>query len=40
MGIVGVWWGLCAGLTAVAILLLFRFNRLSKTEIVPIVRRA
>jgi MATE family multidrug resistance protein len=38
MGIVGLWWGLCAGLTAVAILLLFRFNRLSKTEIVPIVR--
>jgi MATE family multidrug resistance protein len=36
MGIVGLWWGLCAGLTAVAILLLFRFNRLSKKEIVPI----
>jgi MATE family multidrug resistance protein len=36
MGIVGLWWGLCAGLTAVAILLLFRFNRLSKTTIVPI----
>ena len=40
MGIVGLWWGLCAGLTAVAILLLFRFNRLSKTAIVPILRRA
>jgi multidrug resistance protein, MATE family len=40
MGIVGLWWGLCAGLTAVAILLLFRFNRLSKTAIVPIARRA
>jgi len=39
MGIVGLWWGLCAGLTAVAILLLFRFNRLSKTAIVPIQRR-
>jgi len=39
MGIVGLWWGLCVGLTAVAIMLLFRFNRLSKTEIVPIVRR-
>jgi MATE family multidrug resistance protein len=38
MGIVGLWWGLCAGLTAVAILLLFRFNRLSKTTIVPITR--
>src|SRR5258706_10877435 len=30
MGVVGLWWGLCAGLTAVAILLLFRFDRLSK----------
>jgi MATE family multidrug resistance protein len=40
MGIVGLWWGLCAGLTAVAILLLFRFNRLSKTAIVPITREA
>jgi MATE family multidrug resistance protein len=40
MGIVGLWWGLCAGLTAVAILLLFRFNILSKTAIVPITRRA
>lgn len=40
MGIVGLWWGLCAGLTAVAVLLLFRFNRLSKRMIVPIARRA
>lgn len=39
MGIVGLWWGLCAGLTAVAALLLFRFNRLSKRAIVPIARR-
>ena len=38
-GVVGLWWGLCAGLTAVAILLLFRFNRLSKTAIVPILRQ-
>lgn len=38
MGIVGLWWGLCAGLTAVAVLLLFRFNRLSKRMIVPIAR--
>jgi MATE family multidrug resistance protein len=38
MGIVGLWWGLCAGLTAVAVLLLLRFNRLSKTAIVPITR--
>jgi multidrug resistance protein, MATE family len=40
MGIVGLWWGLCAGLTAVAILLLFRFNRLSKKAITPILRTA
>jgi MATE family multidrug resistance protein len=40
MGIVGLWWGLCAGLTAVAILLLLRFNTLSKTAIVPIARSA
>jgi MATE family multidrug resistance protein len=40
MGIVGLWWGLCAGLTAVAILLLLRFNALSKTTIVPIARSA
>jgi len=40
MGIVGLWWGLCAGLTAVAILLLFRFNRLSKKPIAPIPRTA
>lgn len=38
MGIVGLWWGLCAGLTAVAILLLTRFNQLSKREIAPITR--
>ena len=29
MGIVGLWWGLCAGLTAVAVLLFFRFEKLS-----------
>jgi MATE family multidrug resistance protein len=40
MGIVGLWWGLCAGLTAVAILLLLRFNGLSKRAIVPITRRS
>ena len=40
MGIAGLWWGLCAGLTAVAVLLVFRFNRLSKRAIVPITRRA
>jgi MATE family multidrug resistance protein len=40
MGIVGLWWGLCVGLTVVAVLLLLRFNRLSKSAIVPIMRRA
>ncbi|HEY0593040.1 MAG TPA: MATE family efflux transporter [Thermoanaerobaculia bacterium] len=35
-GIVGLWWGLCVGLTAVAVLLLARFWRLSSTEIAPI----
>jgi MATE family multidrug resistance protein len=38
MGVAGLWWGLCAGLTAVAVLLLTRFNRLSKRAIVPITR--
>jgi len=38
MGIAGLCWGLCAGLTAVAIMLLFRFNGLSKREIAPITR--
>ncbi len=36
MGIVGLWWGLCAGLTTVAILLFARFERLSSTTITPI----
>jgi MATE family multidrug resistance protein len=35
-GVVGLWWGLCAGLTAVALLLFFRFERLSRTAIEPI----
>ncbi len=38
MGVVGMWWGLCAGLIAVAILLFLRFDRLSSREIVPIGR--
>lgn len=29
LGVVGVWWGLCAGLTVVALLLLLRFARIS-----------
>ena len=36
MGIVGLWWGLCAGLTVVAVLLFVRFNRLSSRAIVPL----
>jgi MATE family multidrug resistance protein len=36
LGVIGLWWGLCAGLTAVAIALLTRFLRLSAREIVPL----
>lgn len=36
MGVVGIWWGLCAGLTAVAAVLLTRFLRMSAREIVPL----
>lgn len=36
LGIVGLWWGLCAGLTVVAVLLFMRFERLSRGEIAPI----
>ncbi|HEY0142902.1 MAG TPA: MATE family efflux transporter [Thermoanaerobaculia bacterium] len=36
MGIVGLWWGLCAGLTVVAVLLFIRFERLSRTAIAPL----
>lgn len=36
MGIVGLWWGLCAGLTVVAVLLFIRFEKLSKTAIRPL----
>ena len=39
MGIVGLWWGLCAGLTAVAVMLGVRFERLSRSEIVPVAER-
>ncbi|HKC58668.1 MAG TPA: MATE family efflux transporter [Myxococcales bacterium] len=37
-GVIGLWWGLCAGLTAVAVALLSRFLRLSKREIAPLER--
>lgn len=36
MGIVGMWWGLCAGLSVVAVLLFLRFRKLSAGEIVPL----
>lgn len=39
-GVVGLWWGLCAGLTVVAVLLVVRFERLSRTTIEPIHRGA
>jgi MATE family multidrug resistance protein len=35
-GVIGLWWGLCAGLTAVAVALLTRFLRLSSREIAPL----
>lgn len=36
MGIVGLWWGLCVGLTIVAVLLFVRFEKLSRGAIAPI----
>ena len=36
MGIVGLWWGLCAGLTVVAVLLFIRFERRSRGAIAPL----
>jgi MATE family multidrug resistance protein len=36
MGVLGIWWGLCAGLTAVAIALVWRFLRVSGQEILPL----
>jgi MATE family, multidrug efflux pump len=35
-GVVGIWWGLAAGLTAVAGALVWRFLRVSSREIVPL----
>ncbi len=35
-GVIGLWWGLCAGLTAVAVALLTRFVRISSREIAPL----
>jgi multidrug resistance protein, MATE family len=36
LGVVGMWWGLCAGLSVVAVLLLVRFERLAAKTIVPL----
>ncbi|MFN7971778.1 MAG: MATE family efflux transporter [Acidobacteriota bacterium] len=36
LGIQGLWWGLCAGLTAVAAALLVRFHSLSRRPIMPL----
>ena len=36
LGVVGLWWGLCAGLTVVAVLLFVRFERRSRGVIAPI----
>ena len=38
-GILGLWWGLCAGLSTVAASLFIRFWRLSLREIVPLEQR-
>jgi MATE family multidrug resistance protein len=35
-GVTGLWWGLCAGLSAVAVALLLRFLRISSREIAPL----
>jgi MATE family multidrug resistance protein len=35
-GVTGLWWGLCAGLTAVAVALLSRFLQLSSRDIAPL----
>lgn len=36
LGVVGLWWGLCVGLTIVAVLLFVRFERRSRALIEPI----
>ena len=40
LGVTGLWWGLCAGLCAVAAALLVRFLRLSSRDIVPLAAPA
>jgi multidrug resistance protein, MATE family len=39
LGVVGLWWGLCAGLSAVALALLARFLRLSARDIRPVAEQ-
>jgi MATE family multidrug resistance protein len=36
LGVVGIWWGLCAGLTAVALALFWRFERQSSGTLQPL----
>ena len=36
MGVIGLWWGICAGLTAVAVTLFARFALISRREIRPL----
>jgi MATE family multidrug resistance protein len=36
LGILGIWWGLCAGLISVALALLWRFHRLSSGTLRPL----
>jgi MATE family multidrug resistance protein len=40
LGIVGIWWGLCAGLTAVALGLFWRFERVSAGTIHPLEQQS
>jgi MATE family multidrug resistance protein len=40
LGVIGLWWGFVAGLSAVAAALLARFLRVSASEIVPLADRA
>lgn len=39
MGIVGLWWGLCAGLAAVAVMLIYRVEKITSAPIVPVSER-
>ena len=36
LGVVGIWWGLCAGLVSVAVALVWRFNRKSAGTLRPV----